>query len=60
MIGAPPSLQLQMSDNDQTLRELRRINRRTTLTLWVVGGPIVMLALFWLAFVLIGPSVEMT
>ena len=49
-----------MPDNEQVLRELKRVNRKTTLTLWIVGVPIALLVVFWLAMVLVGPSVEMT
>ena len=49
-----------MPDNDETLRLLKRIDRKVTLTMWVVGVPVVLLGLFWLVMVLVGPSVEMT
>lgn len=49
-----------MPDNEQVLHELKRVNRRTAVTLWVVAVPLVLLVLFWLAMALVGPSVEMT
>ena len=49
-----------MPESEQTLRQLKRVNRRTALTLWVVGVPVALLVLFWLAMVLVGPSVELT